>query len=646
MTIQIVSSGGNSSHRRLAHAHASAGYAHVEYDEGSSSSRRILLENDDNDDIQEEEDDDNLYLIFTTTQSEELLGGGSDKPASFEGIYTCKFSRSEGKCIDPPMVVVNTFGEMEHTHLPHHGIDVMNIQFVQGSNGRTTPAGRQEKYFYAGYYSGKRDSFEILRADVSLVSEVTGQIKFQSFFRTQKSVWKNDDAVNPMTCEHKDNMSVGDTYLKVHPRDFVVVISESNNNNKNDSNNGENGGSDVYISWDGFYQNCSDEFSAKKGLMWTVGVSKLIQSQDCTLTDGMDEAKFEDCTEVVAIAYQDTKAYESILGYAGINYSKLPNGDNLFFLSALDHVNLDQKHLGKTKLYNELWVIKEGQDYSKDPSVRQVFGRVEIDPAFMDVPCDDVGSIQLRKHEGGGTMATGICRSAYDAGIFCNSIDISDEGLVTIQESSTFVTKKQITESCTVYKSEHYKQTQYLNAVSTGIAVLWDEDSPGHKPHLVTFGCYGEINYHGNTTTVFDDGTTVRAIPGAYPGSLFFGPDLHHEEPPKPGESFIPQNNPSLPSVTTGSGSGTGLLSFSNPLVIAAVTVVALTGIVIFKKKKNRYSRYGRYGSRFTYSGIGMGDQNDTVSDEAGIGQTSTGAQYVELSMSPSRSDGAVIQAV
>jgi hypothetical protein len=93
-------------------------------------------------------------------------------------------------------------------------------------------------------------------------------------------------------------------------------------------------------------------------------------------------------------------------------------------------------------MYNELWVIKEGQNYAADPSVRQVFGRVEIDPVFMDVPCDDVGSIKLHKNEKG--IATGICRSAYDAGIFCNSISISDEGDVTIDESYTFVTKEQV----------------------------------------------------------------------------------------------------------------------------------------------------------------------------------------------------------
>ena len=143
---------------------------------------------------------------------------------------------------------------------------------------------------------------------------------------------------------------------------------------------------------------------------------------------------------------------------------------------------------------------------------------------------------------------------------------------------------------------------------------------------------------------MFDDGTMVQAVPGAYPGSLFFGPDLHKEEPPKPENSLIPQNNPSLPSATT--GKETGILSFLNPLVITAVIVVVLAGIVIFKKEKNRHYRYGRYGSRFTYSGIGMGDQTGTMSDEADTGQLSTGAQYVELSMSPSRSDEAVIEAV
>ena len=137
----------------------------------------------------------------------------------------------------------------------------------------------------------------------------------------------------------------------------------------------------------------------------------------------------------------------------------------------------------------------------------------------------------------------------------------------------------------------------------------------------------------------------VQAVPGAYPGSLFFGSsDLHHEEPPKPENSLIPQNSPSLPSTTA--GKGTGIFSFSNPLVITAVIVVVLMGMVIFQKKRYRHNRYGRYGSRFTYSGIGMGGRTDTVSDDADTGEPSTGAQYVELSMSPSRSDEPIIEAV
>ena len=199
-----------------------------------------------------------------------------------------------------------------------------------------------------------------------------------------------------------------------------------------------------------------------------------------------------------------------------------------------------------------------------------------------------------------------------------------------------------------MYKSEHFPQTQLLSAVSTGIAVIWDDDSPGHKPHLVTFGCYGEINYHGNTTTVFDDGTMVQAVPGAYPGSLFFGPNLHREQPQQPNrpdDSFRPpQTDPSLPSSSSSSSTtktDSGLLTFSHPLVIATVIVGTLVGILIFRTRgrTNRYGRYRPWGrpNRLFYSGLVNGGTS-TTPDETGIGAHSTGVQYVELSTSPSHS--------
>jgi hypothetical protein len=412
-------------------------------------------------------DDSSLYLIFTTTQSEELMGGGGGTEqqdigrSTFEGVYTCRYDVTTGQCQGTPMIVTDTFGLTEHGHIPHRGIDVMNLQFITtAGQGR-----REEQFLYAGYFSGKRDSFEILRAHVATNKMNEEEISFQSFFRTQKSVWKNA-AENPLSCD--PDKSVGNTYLKVHPRDFVVVDVDIDDS-------GVVGG-DVYLSWDGFYQNCSDIYASKKGLQWTVGVSKLIQSPECTLTDGMEEVKFEDCTEVVSIAYQDKTAYETVLGYAGLSSSKLPNGDNLFFLSALDHVNLDQKHEGKARLYNELWVIKEGQSYVDDPSNRQVFGRVEIDSAFMDVPCDDVGSIQLRKDEDG--MATGICRSAYDAGIFCNSIDISAEGSVEIKQSYTYASKEQVSYWSSFVSSFYFEAVprQELNSHSPPMFLIFISD--------------------------------------------------------------------------------------------------------------------------------------------------------------------------
>lgn len=481
-------------------------------------------------------DDDTSYLLFTTTQSDVLEG----KP-TFEGVYTCLFDFEKGTCQESPMIVSDVWDQSgEH----HRGLDIMNLQMDH-----------KTQFLYAGYYDGNRDSFEILRA-----STMANPVGFKSFFRTAKYVW-NNPCDNPLECCDA-LVDAGDTFFKVTPRDFVVD------------------GDDIFVSWDGFYQNCRNEYSAKQGLMWTIGVSKLIRSPECESTDGLEEVKFEECSQIAAIAFQDSTANEKVLGYAGIAMSKLPGGKSLFFLSALDHVGLKENKL-KPKLFNELWVIREGQDYSKDSRSLQVFGRVEVDPVFMDVPCDDVGSIELRNDDNG--MASAVCRSAYDAGIFCHSISVSDEGVVEIVKSHTFVTKKQVAESCKVVKSDHHPSTKHLSSVSTGIAVVWKDDSPGDIPHLITHGCYGEINYQGNITTVFSDGKVVQAVEGAYPGSVLFGPDLHHEE--YVPHDVIPTSKVYPPPGSSTSNSRTTGLPrtfFFSALVVAAA--------LLFMTKRRRWN--------------------------------------------------------
>lgn len=201
-----------------------------------------------------------------------------------------------------------------------------------------------------------------------------------------------------------------------------------------------------------------------------------------------------------------------------------------------------------------------------------------------------------------------------------------------------------IAQSCTVYKSPHYKRSERLSAVSTGIAVLWSDDSHGHMPRLITFGCYGEMNYHGNTTTVFDDGTVVQTIVGAYPGSLFFGPDLHHEEPPQPNDKFPSQTStPTSPSSTMSNARP----SFeSRPLVFALLVIGIVVSVVVFKLRKRRLHRYaGGWDQKYRYifSRIGTRSSNaEDVHDGTGIHFPTTGVQYVELSTTPTHSDETV----
>jgi hypothetical protein len=331
---------------------------------------------------------DESYLWFTSTMSSRMSSTGMN---TFNGLFMCSLAAETGKCRDSKLIVDTWDQNGEH----RRGLDLVNTQIDHSTHS-----------IYSGYFEKSRNSFEILRADM------TSPVSFKSFFRT--GMFASNDRCKLACCEDTQH-----TYHKVQPRDFVVD------------------GNDVFVSWDGFYQDCSDSFSSKRGLQWTVGISKILTSPECISTQGLFEASFAECTVPISIAFQDSTPRARLLGYSGFAIGVLPDGGRVFFLSALDN----DTALGK--LSTEIWAIRSGGNYMNDPTTLWVLGKNEIDSNFMSIGVDDVGTLRLRKTPDGIPRA--LCRSAYDAGIFCHRLSISEEsGAIQFASSNTYVSSKQV----------------------------------------------------------------------------------------------------------------------------------------------------------------------------------------------------------
>jgi hypothetical protein len=415
--------------------------------------------------------------------------------------------------------------------------------------------------FYTGYFDGQRTSWEILTAKYD-----TRPINLRSFFRT--SLEAQNNGCSMACCER-----AGNTYFKVEPRTYVLD------------------GGDMFVSWEGFYQDCSDEFASKRGLQWTIGISKIIQSTECVLTDGSHPVNFEDCTTPDTILFQGGMARQVMLGYSGVAVSRSPSGARVFYLSVVENKS---GVVGTGAIVaNRIWAIPEGENYSKNPNAAQQFGQIHISPEFVSNVVDDVGTIRLRLDEHG--YPTALCRTGYDAGVFCYSVEIDGDGVLTVSNENRYVTQEQLEESCTI-ESPHYPITKLLPPVSTGLEVLWGKDSPGNMPDMLFFGCYGEVNGLGNFTTALADGTIHETINGGHPGTVLFGPDV--APPPEPMGDYIAPELAEMTSIknvsnSTGSGSGQalprGFFLFSLLLVVLPLT--------IYWKRRNHRGGYSHpYG--------------------------------------------------
>lgn len=405
--------------------------------------------------------------------------------------------------------------------------------------------------FYTGYFDGQRDSWEILRARYD-----TQPVALESYFRTQQEVGNNDCLME--CCE-----GAGHTYFKVEPRSFVVD------------------GRDIFISWSGFYQNCSDEFASKRGLKWTLGVSKLVPSSDCILTGGINSVKFEDCTTPDTILFQGGVARQTMLGYSGIAVSLSPSGKRVFYLSVIE--NKTGVNGAGALVANSVRLIPEGEDFSKNPNAAQQFGQLHVNPAFLTNPVDDVGTIRLRLDDSG--YPTAACRTAYDTGVFCYALHMESDGNLIVSDEKKYVTQEQIEESCTM-NSAHYPITNRIPPVSTGLEVLWDANSPDNTPEMLFFGCYGEINGLGNFTTALADGTTHQTLHGGHPGTILFGPEV--APAPAPPTDIIPPSIYQSTGDVAKSNSGHGLASLG---ALAAALVLLATFASRPRKRSGGFTR-------------------------------------------------------
>ena len=411
-------------------------------------------------------------LWFTSSVSHSMMTDGS---ATFSGLYKCSLNAKSGRCEGNAQVVVDALSQNGGIH---RGIKLLNVVLDT-----------QKEHVYARAYDEKGQTWEIVKTALQ-----GSMAEFQPFFKTHEKYSWND-------CGFKCCGNTGKAYVLASPKTFLM-----------DDN-------DIYIAWDGFYQDCEDMYLSK--MLWTVGINKLRKDDpNCVLNagnvygnDGM--ADFASCTEPIAIVYQNKTGRSRVVSYGGFSMSKAPNDNRrIFFLSMLKSQGIDQG-----EFHNEIWVSPEGTHFAKTPSDLQTFGAVQINSAFFDAHIEDTGTIRL--HQDSKGRPDHLCRTVFDAGVECTPITMDANGKVFVRgESKSFVTSQQLHETCHPDVRVAYKPV----SVTTGLEVAWN--SVTGFPEMVFYGCFGEADVTGNFSTAFRNGTITQTLHGAYPGSILFGIEL------------------------------------------------------------------------------------------------------------------------
>lgn len=365
----------------------------------------------------------------------------------------------------------------------HHDMPMMNVMIGEGDTNSSSP------FIYSRTHDKNRKSWDLIRAPLDTLN-------FESYFRTQESFDWNECAWD--CCDRS-----GASYARVTPKSYLVD------------------GGDVFVAWDGFYKHCAGADNSTGGLVWTIGVSRIKTSPECVLNGGDEPQNFALCTDVVSIAHQNTTGRTWGLPYGGLSMTRAHISDKRIFLMT----GLRREGVDVGKLASEIWIVPEGVVYysSSHAGELQTIAPVEVRSVFFDEAIHDAGSLRLH-HDDDGNLDH-LCRTSFDHGVSCFPVKVDVEGRATaaLEHEHVFVTSTQVEELCQVglYSDEPFYNL--ASTVTTGLEVLWNSSG---QPEKVFFGCIGEIGGNGNFITADQSGNLVTTLPGAFPGSILFGPVL------------------------------------------------------------------------------------------------------------------------
>ena len=416
---------------------------------------------------------------------------GGTSYSTFPGIYSCPFDEFTGRCVTNATTLVDTvlIGETRE-----RGPLLSNVRLNPRQD--KVLALRTEALWEILWAPLNASETSSSMNNTSSWSAVDGSsepttLSLSAYLRVPKVIYT--DQSKGQDCANYNGSRFA--YYEVLPMAFAV--------DEND---------DVFISWEGYFQDCQDANESGNGLVWSIGVNKVV-NKSCLLSDKIQT--FDDCTLPHSIFYRGLVGKDRRLG-DGMEMSLSPANRHLFFLSVVNRA------YGVNNA-NELWVAPEG--IHKKPIVVPTPQMPNSTGYQATRIIPDIASIRLRLDANQHPRA--VCQTAYNKGVFCYGFDVADDG-TNLQVTSNHkepifvVTEEQVAESCTIDTSILGGE-EYMSGLATGVEVVWGEDN---SPDVVLFGCYGGLPDRGNMTAVLRDGSVTQVLEGAFPGSVLFGIDV------------------------------------------------------------------------------------------------------------------------
>jgi len=572
---------------------------------------------------QEKEPQDfrNLYeesqsktLFFTTSKSSSLEQTNGEQSAS-TGIYQCTLERDDDRdfwseadlkresCHVATILADsrNFFSDRKHSEFVLRNIQFDLSSLRSSSNRKANKKANQKKgetkknFIYANSHIVGGVDWEIVRAELpqqgdfnSKVLNKNGTLQFEYVFRSLEAIGWNecdfdccikDDVIDEQWDEDTNtNYEYKHAYLRTNIRSFVV-----------DEHTG-----DVFVSWEGFYKDCTDVFAASKKLQWTIGISRLkMEDTKCTFLGRSDhtfksEGQFARCSETVSIVFQSSRGREVVLPYGGFAVipSSATGNKRIFLLSVLSRPEIDSGDLT-----SRVWAFPEGGNALRDESKRQDLtdNFTVVDEIFMDANIWDGGSLRLHYNSTSG-KPDHLCRTIFGEGIECFQITVGTDTVYSSSDPQSFLSKDQTATFCRLGDADKTRHSELddwnsnwshsynrgkwerLTTLVSGLDVQWNKLSG--QPERIYFGCWGGEGGNGNFGSVEKNGMNLlQVIPGAFASSvLFFPSEL---------EGTIDPRDPSINKSSVSS-------SFLKIMAVALTLVVA----AMYRRKRRPSSRF------------------------------------------------------